>query len=217
MRPCGSVGQLADDRFPVIIDVDADNLIAGNHDVVNADLPGPAPTAAYPDCVVRRWTGFIHNRAQFIFFGSPGRCWWRSVRMPITAMCMRVDGIQQPHQRHHQHCRAPTGSCWGGDLFRIEGGDGLRQHFGKYQHLKVKYAGGDRDAGVAALSACRRWFSSAEARMLTRLLPISTRLIRRSGLRSSFSTRLAGGCLVRHVAQPVAVPASSCRFREPEK
>ncbi len=32
------VGQLADDRFPVIIDVDADNLIARHHDVVNADL-----------------------------------------------------------------------------------------------------------------------------------------------------------------------------------
>ncbi len=104
------------------------------------------------------------------------------------------DGIQQPHQRHHQHpAGAPAGSCWGRRPFPDRA---AAMVFGSTSAntstTKVSTPGGDRDAGVAGYRRMPTMVPSAEARMLTRLLPMSTRLIRRSGLRSSFSTRLAG-------------------------
>ncbi len=54
---------------------------------------------------------------------------------------------------------------------------------------------------------------SAEARMLTRLLPISTRLIRRSRLAQQLLHALGGAvALFRHVAQPVAVQRHHAGF-----
>ncbi|MNS98361.1 hypothetical protein D3C72_1327250 [compost metagenome] len=145
----GRVGQLADDGFPVVVDVDTHDFVARHHDVVNAhffQIQHRQQHVLIPARNLR--AGFMDDGAQLVF----AQCAADHHVGFYTDHAHQQAGnhVEQPDQRHHQdQQRAEQEAARIGDFLRVEGGDGFRQDFSKHQDDKRQYTGRNRDTGVA--------------------------------------------------------------------
>ena len=141
--------QLANDGFPVVIDVDTDDFVTRHHDVVHAHLfqiQHRQEHVLITSGDLR--AGFVHDGAKLLFAerAADGDVGFDSHHPHQDAR----HHVQQPDQRHHQDLqRCQQEAARIGDLFRVKRGDGFWQHFGKHQHHECQHAGGNCDPGVA--------------------------------------------------------------------
>jgi hypothetical protein len=130
------------------VDVDAEDVLARHHDVVDGDFLQVQDVQQH---VLVAWrdhqSRFTDDRAQFLrtqhFVRTPLGI---DAEHPQQAVADRVDGPHGRIQRIPQHVQHV--GCWKGEAFRVQRGERLGSHLADDQYCHRDHSGGDRDSRV---------------------------------------------------------------------